>query len=60
MLVRVLPRDASNTVGIEACLWVFQPDAALGGHAPADLFSQDPERVIELARRRRHGSDADD
>jgi hypothetical protein len=59
-LVRVLPSDESNMVGNEACLWVFQPDGALDGHSPAELFPKDPERVIDLARRRRDGSDADD
>jgi hypothetical protein len=60
MLIRELPRDESNVVGNDACLWVFQPDWALDGYSPAELFPQDPERVIKLARRRRDGSDADD
>lgn len=60
MLVQVLPRDESNAVGIDACLWVFQPDGALDERSPAEVFLEDPERVIELARRRRDGSDAQD
>lgn len=60
MLTRVLPRDESNAVGTDACLWVFQPDGALDDRSPAELFPEYPERVIELARRRRDGSDLDD
>ena len=54
-LVDVLPRDRDGSVGTDAILWVFAPDDALDGKTPADVFPDDPERVIALARTRRDG-----
>lgn len=60
MLIQVLPRDRDGQVGLDAVLWVFSPDASLGGLTPAEMFPADPLRVIALARRRSHGSISDD
>lgn len=60
MLVQFLPRDRDGQVGLDAVLWVFAPDASLGGLTPAEKFPADPLRVIALARRRLHGSSSDD
>lgn len=59
-LIQVLPRDRDGQVGVDAVLWAFAPDATLGGQTPAEMFPTDPSRVIELARRRLHGSNSDD
>lgn len=58
-LIAVLPRDADGS-GRDAALWLFAPDAALGGRSPADVFPEDPESVIALGRTRRDGGDAVD
>lgn len=55
-LIEVLPRDADGS-GRDAALWLFAPDAALDERTPADLFPENPQRVIDLARERRDGSD---
>ena len=60
-LIAVLPRDpGENDGGRDAAAWLFAPDAALNGRTPADMFVDDPARVIELARIRRDGDDAVD
>ena len=59
-LLEVLPRDEDGTVGRDAALWLFAPDAALGDRTPAEVFTDDPARVIALASTRRGGSDAVD
>lgn len=59
-LIQVLPRDRDGQVSLDAVLWVFSPDASLGGLTPAELFPSDPLRVIALAKRRLHGSCSDD
>lgn len=56
-LIEVLPRDADGR-GRDAALWLFAPDAALDERTPAEVFVEDPQRVIALARRRREGGDA--
>lgn len=60
MLIQVLPRDRDGQVGLDAVLWIFAPDASLGGLTPAEMFTADPLPVIALARRRLHGSSSDD
>jgi len=52
----VLPRERSGTLGVEAVLWMWAPDNALEGRAPAEVFVDDPSRVVALARCRREGS----
>jgi hypothetical protein len=59
-LLGVLPRDEDGAVGRDAALWLFAPDAALGDRTPAEVFVDDPARVIALARTRRDGDDAVD
>ena len=59
-LLEVLPRDEDGTVGRDAALWLFARDAALGDRTPAEVFVDDPARVIALARTRRDGDDAVD
>lgn len=59
-LLVVLPRERDRSLGLDAVLWMFQPDNALGGRTPAEIFPDDPPRVIALAKRRLFGSDADD
>jgi hypothetical protein len=59
-LLEVLPRDEDGTVGRDAALWLFAPDAALGDRTPAEVFVDDPARVIALTRTRRDGDDAVD
>lgn len=56
-LIAELPRDADGS-GRDAALWLFAPDAALDGRTPAEVFPEDPDRVITLARQRRGGDDA--
>jgi hypothetical protein len=56
-LIAVLPRDADGS-GRDAALWLFAPDAALDERTPAEVFVEDPARVITLARQRRDGDDA--
>lgn len=58
-LIDVLPRDADGS-GRDAALWLATPDAALGDRTPAEVFPDEPFRVIALARRRRDGDDAVD
>ena len=50
-LVNALPRDADGS-GRDAVLWLFTPDATLDGRSPADVFCEDPNQVIALARSR--------
>ncbi len=50
-LLAVLPSDADGSFR-NAALWLFAPDAALGDRCPADVFARDPDRVLELRRRR--------
>lgn len=57
-LIAVLPRDEDGEVGNDAVLWLFAPDDALGERTPAEVFIEDPARVIALARARREGDDA--
>ena len=59
-LLGVLPRDEDGAVGRDAALWLFAPDAKLGDRTPAEVFVDDPARVIALARTRRDGDDAVD
>lgn len=59
-LIQVLPRDPDGHVGLDAVLWTFAPDAALGGQTPAEAFPDDPARVVALARRRLYGDSSDD
>lgn len=59
-LLEVLPRDENNEVGRDAALWVYTPDAMLDDRTPAEVFSDNPGRVIALARTRRDGGDAVD
>lgn len=59
-LLAVLPRERDRSLGLDAVLWLFQPDDALGGRTPAEIFPEDPQRIIALAKRRLLGSDADD
>lgn len=56
-LLAVLPRERDGTLGADAVLWAWSPDAALDGLTPAALFATDPDRVIALARRRRGAPD---
>lgn len=51
-LIELLPRqrDGSNR---DAALWLYAPDALLEGKTPADVFPEDPERVLRIARRKR-------
>jgi len=51
-LIQLLPRqsDGSNR---DAALWLYAPDALLKGKTPSDVFPEDPERVLRIARRRR-------
>jgi len=51
-LIQLLPRqtDGSNR---DAALWLYAPDALLEGKTPAEVFPEDPERVLRIARRRR-------
>ena len=55
VLVDVLPRDSDGSNN-DAVLWLFAPDAALDGRTPAEVFPEDADRVINLARQRAHGN----
>lgn len=46
-LLSVLPKDRS---GWRQALWLFQRHAQLEGARPADVFSKNPDRVIQAAR----------
>jgi len=50
-LLSILPTDIDASRQ-SALLWLYAPDAALGGHCPAEIFQTDPDRVINLRRRR--------
>jgi hypothetical protein len=47
-LLDVLPTTAANW---SLAFWVFQPTRALNGKRPADVFRQDPQRVVALAKK---------
>ncbi|WP_137915634.1 hypothetical protein [Rudaea sp. 3F27F6] len=47
-LLDVLPRTDANW---NLAFWVFQPTRALGGKRPADVFRQDPQRVVVVAQK---------
>ncbi len=51
-LIELLPRDANGS-NRDAALWLFAPDALLDGQTPAEVFPDEPERVLRIARRRR-------
>jgi hypothetical protein len=51
-LIDLLQRDASGS-NRDAALWLFAPDALLDGRTPAEVFPEEPERVLRIARRRR-------
>lgn len=54
-LIEVLPKERDGTVGNDAVLWVFAPDHAFDRKTPAELFLQEPDRVIVEACMRRDG-----
>ena len=41
-LLEALPRDEDGTLGRDAALWLFAPDAALGDRTPAEMLVDDP------------------
>jgi len=47
-LLDVLPTTDANW---NLAFWVFQPTRALGGKRPADVFRQDPQRVVVVAQK---------
>lgn len=47
-LLDVLPTTDANW---DLAFWVFQPTRALDGRRPADVFRQDPQRVVAVAKR---------
>jgi len=48
-LLQILP-SAGDDSGWRRTFWLYGKREALGGMAPANLLSHDPQRVIELAR----------
>jgi len=44
--------DVRSDGGRDAVLWLFAPDAALGGRSPADAFPHEPDRVVALRQHR--------
>lgn len=54
-LIEVLPRENDGTLGLYAVFWVLWPDHAFDGKSPAEVFSLEPDRVIEEARIRLTG-----
>jgi hypothetical protein len=48
-LLQILPSVGDDS-GWRRTFWLYGKREALGGMAPADLLSHDPQRVIELAR----------
>lgn len=40
--IEVLPRDRGGPVGVDANLWVFEPDLAFGGRSPTEIFTTEP------------------
>lgn len=55
-LIALLPTSHD---GWSAAFWLFQPTGRLGGSRPADIFAQDPDAVIDAARRDFEGDDSD-
>ena len=53
-LIAVLPQGTDGS-GRAAVLWLFAPNGALGGCAPAEVFQKDPVRVLARARQLREG-----
>lgn len=47
-LLDVLPTGGTNW---NLAFWVFQPTGALNGRRPADVFRQNPDRVVAVARK---------
>jgi hypothetical protein len=56
-LIAALPIDAVGS-NRGAALWLFAPDAELGGQTPAQVFPEHPDRVLQLRRRRLDTSSA--
>jgi len=55
-LIAVLPGRPGDGFR-NAALWLFAADAALGGRNPADVFPNEPGRVIALRRHQRDPAD---
>jgi hypothetical protein len=49
-LLAILP-DKDDRGGWQRAFWLYSPHALLEGRTPADVFANQPERVIEVARR---------
>ena len=49
-LLAVLP-NRDDRGGWKRAFWLYSPHALLDGKAPADVFTTEPERVIEAAKR---------
>ena len=51
-LIQLLPRQLNGS-NRDAALWLYALDALIEGKTPADVFPEDPELVLRIARRKR-------
>lgn len=48
-LLAILPADEVSG-GWREAFWLYSPHALLDGKSPAEVFSEDPKRIIDVAR----------